>query len=458
VVAASGNILTIAGNGNYGYNGDGGAATSAELNNPLGVELDATGNLFIADTGNNVIREVVSATGKIQSVAGNGTAGYSGDGASATSAELNTPNGVAVDASGNLFIADYANYVIREVVAATGKIQTSAGNGTYGYGGDGSPATTAELQSPNGVAVDASGNLFIADTANNVIREVVAATGKIQTVAGTGVGGGSGDGGPATSAELNSPVSITLDAGGNLFIADSNDVIREVVAATGNIQTIAGTGNYGYSGDGGPATNAELNGPVGIAVDSGGNLFFADFNNHVIREVVAATGNIQTVVGNGTSGYSGDGGAATTAELSGPDSIAVDASGNLFIADFNNNVVREVVAATGKIQTVAGSGTSGYSGDGGAATSAKLSTPAGVALDESGNLFIVDYNNSVIREVMAASGKIETVAGNGTSGYSGDGGAATSAALQSPNAVALDSGGNLYIADRANNVIREVYR
>ncbi|PYU20129.1 MAG: hypothetical protein DMG30_22155, partial [Acidobacteria bacterium] len=445
VVATTGIIQTVVGDGTPSYSGDGGPATSATLSNPNGIFVDASGNLFIADSGNNVIREVVATTGIIQTVAGNGAYGYGGDGGAATSATLSNPYGIFVDASGNLFIADIDNFVIREVVAATGIIQTVVGDGTPSYSGDGGPATSATLSNPYGIFVDASGNLFIADTDNCVIREVVATTGFIQTVAGNNFYSYSGDGAAATGAQLNSPAAIASDAAGNLFIADDyNYVIREVVATTGIIQTVAGNGTYGYGGDGGAATSATLGYPYGISIDASGNLFIVDHYNHVIREVVATTGTIQTVAGNGTYGYSGDGGLAA-----------------LFIADSGNNVIREVVAATGIIQTVAGNGTPSYGGDGGAATSATLSNPYGIFVDASGNLFIADSGNNLIREVVAATGIIQTVAGNynlGSAGsaYSGDGGPATSATLSNPYGIFVGASGNLFIADLDNTVIREV--
>ncbi len=337
--------------------------------------------------------------------------------------------------------------------------------------GDGGPATRAALNGPSGVALDSTDDLFIADSNDNVVREVNHASGVITTVAGNGTAGYSGDGGPATAAELSGPQSITLDSAGDLFIADTNnDVIREVNHATGVITTVAGNGygagigwgGGGYSGDGGAATAAELNSPSGVALDTSGDLFIADNCNNVIREVNHATGVITTVAGNGTAGYSGDGGPATAAELNGPNDVAVDATGDLFIADPNNNVIREVNLANGQITTVAGNyngGNGGYSGDGGPATAAELSFPLGVAVDTSGDLFIADNGNNVIREVNHATGVITTVAGNyngGNGGYSGDGGPATAAELNSPNCVASDTTGDLFIADNGNNVIREV--
>jgi streptogramin lyase/sugar lactone lactonase YvrE len=552
--STTGTIVTSAGDGVAGYTGDGGPATAAELRSPAIMAFDSSGNRFIPDWGNHVVREVVKATGDIVTVAGNGTAGYSGDGGLATSAELGQPNCVAFDSSGDLLIADQFDSVIREVVKATGDIITVAGNGTPGYRGDGGLATTAELCAPNAVAVDSVGDLFIADTGNNVIREVVKATGDIMTVAGNGIAGYSGENGPATAAELNVPAGVVVDSAGDLFIADDfNNVVREVVHTTGDIITFAGNGTAGYTGDGGPATTAELRYPNGIAVDSVGDVFIGDSSNHRIREVVKATGDIITVAGNGTAGYSGDNGPATAAELNGNDHVAVDSEGELFIADDGNNVVRKVTPAvsvtiratalptltaltastasatvgqsvtfsatvsdlapggatpnggtvtfsdesgaldseslingvatfttsnlpsgtttvtasyagttgfapstTGTIVTAAGDGTAGYSGDNGPATAAELNVVAGIAFDSAGNLFIADLGNNVVREVIKATGKITTVAGNGTAGYSGDNGPASAAELNQPTVLAFDSAGDLFIADANNNVVREV--
>src|SRR5207302_624534 len=338
------------------------------------------GNLFIADAGNERIRRVDATTGIITTVAGNGTAGFSGDGGPATSAELSGPTGIALDSRGNVFIADSGNARIRRVDAATRIITTVAGNGGFRFSGDGGPATAAGLGFPQGVAVDAGGNLFIADTVNPRIRHVDAATRIITTAAGNGPATFRGDGGPATSAELFTPVGIAVDSSGNLFIAEgNNNRIRRVDAATGIITTVAGNGILGFSGDGGPATSAELFLPSGLAVDRVGNLFIADTHNHRIRRVNAATRLITTVAGNGTAGFSGDGGPATAAELALPQAVAVDAAGNLFIADTLNERIRRVDATTGIITTVAGNGTAGSIGDGGPATSAGLFHPAGLA-------------------------------------------------------------------------------
>jgi sugar lactone lactonase YvrE len=256
---------------------------------------------------------------------------------------------------------------------------------------------------------------------------------------------------------LSLPTGLAVDGSGNLFIADwANARIRYVAASTGIITTVAGDGNVGYSGDGGAATSASLYCPAGVAVDSSDNLYIADDCNKRVRRVDATTGIITTVAGNGAAGYSGDGGPATSASLGGPSDVALDSSGNLFIADQPNNVIRRVDAATGIITTVAGNGTAGYSGDGGAATSATLTNPAGVAVDGSGNLFIADTSRNRIRRVDAISGVIITVAGDGNLGYSGDGGPATSASLFFPSGVAVEASGNFLIADTDNNRIRQV--
>ena len=262
-------------------------------------------------------------------------------------------------------------------------IDTVAGGAVAGSGaGDGGLATRATLNNPSGIAIDASGDIFIADTLENRIREVNGTTGVITTVAGNGTGGSSGDGGPATAAQLAAPAGIALDKSGqHLFIADStNNVVREVNLTTGLISTLAGNGTSGYTGNGGPATAAELNKPRGVALDSMGNIYIADSANQVIREVSAATGVITTVAGNGTPGYAGDGGPATSAALNDPAGLAVSTTGNILIADSGNSVVREVNVATDKIATVVGNGTTGSSGNGGAATAAELFAPAGSQL------------------------------------------------------------------------------
>ncbi len=341
---------------------------------------------------------VIPAVGYISTVAGNGTIGYSGDGGLATSAELDYPYGVVVDSAGDIYESDYGDGRVRKVTASTGKIATVAGDGTGGYSGDGGPATSAELFEPLGLALDSAGNLYIADSYNNRIRKVTLATGIISTVAGNGTKGYSGDGGAATSAELNDPHAVALDSAGNIYIADSlNNRIRKVTVSTGKISTVAGNGTQGYSGDGGAATSAELYWPMGVVIDGAGDIYLADTYNWRVREVTVSTGIISTVAGDGTAGYSGDGGAATSADLYYPDEVALDSAGNIYIADYGNNRIRKVTASI--ISTVAGNGTAGHSGDGGVATSAELNGPSGVALDSAGDVFIADFTNCRIRAV-----------------------------------------------------------
>lgn len=481
-VSAAGTLTVVAGNGTLGYSGDGGPATSAALNGPESVALDGTGNIFIADTNNSVIRAVntqstaitvagvVIQPGTIQTVAGSGTAGYSGDGGAATGAELADPYGVFVDGNENIFIADTDNSAIREVVASTGNIQTVAGNGTTCanqslFCGDGGPATSAQLDLPQGVFIDPLGNIFIADTFDSVVREVTIANGNIQTLAGTYYTFAdtcffSGDGNLATGAQLCLPNDVFLDSLGNIFIADTeNSVIREVTVANGNIQTVAGNNVAGFSGNGGSAIAAELNNPAGVFVDSAQNIFIADTDNSVIREVTAGT--IQALAGNNTLAWSGDGGPATGAALNIPGGVFVDGLGNLFIADSYNSAIREVAAAGVTIQTVAGDGIAcavPSTGCGIAlAINAQLNYPASVFVDGSGNIFIADTEDAVIREVVAATGDIQTVAGTpGLAGYAGDGSAATSAQLDAPSGVLLDGVGNIYFADTGNSAVRVV--
>ena len=351
-----------------------------------------------------------AATGTITTVAGG-----IGDGLKATQAYLAYPQKVAVDAAGDLFISDATTNTVREVNQATGVITTVVGNGVAGYSGDGGPATSAELNGPIGLALDAAGDLYIGDTSNNVVRMVNHATGVITTVAGNGNQGYSGDGQAAASAQLNSPTYLVVGSSGDLFIADSgNNRVREVNHATGVITTVAGNGNGGYSGDGEAATSAQLNFPQGLAMDAAGNLFIADSSNNRIREVNHATGNITTVAGNGTGGESGDTGPATTAELNYPTDVTVDPAGDLFIADTQNYSVREVNHATGVITQTS------YMGGGQFGV-----VPEGVTADGSGNVYVAGgalqgnyfevtggFDGSV-QKIDHATGVTTTVAGNG---------------------------------------------
>ena len=384
----------------------------------------------------------------IETVAGGGLVG---DGRAAVAAQLRLPWDVAVDGSGNLYIADRGNNRIRKVDSA-GVISTVAGDGIFGHaGGEGGAAVAARVGRLSGVAADGSGNFYIASDTYNNIRRVDADTGVISTVTGDGTFGYSGDGGWAARAQLNRPQGVARDGAGNLYIADwGNQRIRKVDAGTGVISTVAGNGTRGFDGDGDPAVAAQLNRPRDVAVDGSGNLYIADTGNNRIRKV-NASGVISTVAGTETSGFGGDGAAATAARLTSPRGVAPAGLGNLYIADTGNNRIRKV-DASGVISTVAGTGTSGFGGDGAAATAARLTSPRGVAPAGLGNLYIADTGNNRIRKVDAA-GVISTVAG---SGPIGDGGAAAAAQLRFPRGVALDGADNLYIADSSNHRIRKV--
>jgi sugar lactone lactonase YvrE len=337
-----GAVNTVAGVGTSGYSGDSGQASNAEMYTPQGVAVDASGNIYIADSRNNRIRKVAAPTGIITTVAGTGIAGYSGDSGPAINAQLYTPQGVAVDASGNIYIADSQNNRVRKVTAATGIITTVAGTDIAGYSGDGMLAASAGLNNPSGIAIDASGNIYIADTQNNRVRKVTASTGIITTLAGNGTAGYNGDGILAASAELNGPQRLVVDEYDDVYISDTlNNRIREV-GLNGEIATVAGTGDAGYSGDNGQANVAAISHPMGLTMDANGNLFFADAGNARIRMITIYTGFITSVAGNGTASFLGDGGSATDAELNRPDSVAIDANANLYVTDSWNNRVRVV--------------------------------------------------------------------------------------------------------------------
>jgi trimeric autotransporter adhesin len=506
--------------------GDGGPATAANLYT-YGTAVDGSGNLVIADSQHSQIQVAAAkagtfygqpmTAGHIYRVAGRSTPGFSGDGGPATSAQLRSPEGVAVGAAGNLLIADSRNNRIRMVAEHTGTfygqavtagdIYTVAGGGTGGLG-DGGPATQAGLGFPQKVAVDGAGNLLIADFFNGRIRVVAGSTGRfygqamtagdIYTVAGGGTSY-PGDGGPATSAFIPTPKGVAVDGAGNLLIADSTgERISAVAASTGtfygqamtagDIYTVAGNGKVGNDGDGLPATHARLDHPHDVAVDGAGNLLIDDYLNARIRLVAAHSGlsygqamkagHIYSIAGNDVypPTFFGDGGPATHALLASPVGLARDAAGNLVIADPGNNRIRVVAAATGTfygqamtagdIYTVAGDGIGEFSGDGGPATSAGLSAPQDAALDGAGNLVIADTRDSRIRVVAGrtgtfygqamTAGDIYTVAGNGGLGFSGDGIPATHAELANPSVTIADRAGNLVIADNSNNRVRVV--
>ena len=442
-VNPSGVITTFAGKHTGGFSGDGGPASAAYLNNPMEVVTDAAGNLYIADANNNRIRKI-NTSGIISTIAGNVIAGFSGDGSAATAAELNNPVSVKVDVSGNIYISDKSNTRIRKV-NTSGIINTIAGQDTIGFSGDGGMATAAKFMSPQGIANDLSGNIYVADGFNDRIRKVTPA-GIITTFAG-----GAGGSLPATAIAIN-PWGITTDATGNLFVADPDNNRICKINPSGSLTTVAGFNTQNGTDIDGPITTGEFAYPTGVAVDGSGNIYFTDDYNYFIRKV-NTSGIVSIIAGIGSYAFSGDGGPATNAQFHAPYDIAVDASGNIYIADANNDRIRKINTA-GIINTVAGGGTGG-TGDGGPATDAQLKRPIGVTTDIYGNIYIADANNNSIRKVNTL-GVISTVAGNGAFGYSGDGGAATSAQLNYPTSVKVDSSGNLYIADNGNNRYRKV--
>jgi trimeric autotransporter adhesin len=338
------NIITIAGNGVSGYTGDGGLAINAQLYEPNQLAFDQAGNLFIAEDRNNIIRKI-DITGHISTVAGNGTSGFSGDGGLATSAQLDRACGVAVDAAGNIYICDADNFRIRKV-NTSGIISTIAGNGTEGYSGDGGPATSAEIGFTSGICVDATGNLYFASQNSNVRK--VNTSGIISTYAGNGINGSSGDGGLATSAQIKTPASVFLDGAGNLYIGDLGGMKIRKVNAAGYISTFAGNGSASSGGDGGQATNAQLYYPYGVVVDSANNVYICESGYNKIRKV-NSSGIISTFAGIGgyIAGYSGDGGPAINAQFYHPSAITLNSSGNIYIGDYENNVIRKITINVG---------------------------------------------------------------------------------------------------------------
>ena len=538
-ITPAGTVTTIAGNGINGYTGDGGPALKAEIGQPFQLAYDTAGNLYFDQVGQCVVRKI-STTGIITTIAGTGTCGYNGDGILATSAKLNFPRGVAVDSSGNVYIGDTLNHRVRKVTPA-GIISTFAGTGTGGFSGDGGLATNANIGSPRGLVIH-NGALYISNAGRCRTRAVNLATNVINTYAGsfcgydgdnhsllatafqgpytlfdsagnpvfddpfnarvrkatagivnTIAGGYLGDGGAATSAAFVFPEALAFDKSNNLYVADwTGNRIRKVTAGT--MSTIAGTGVSGYSGDGGPGVNALLNGPQGITLDSSGNVFFADSSNAVIRKIDTA-GNVSTFAANAnfnfllqmatdtannlyvadygacvvwkitpsavvsivagvlnTCGYNGDGIVATTARLNGPYSVAVNASGDLFIADNTNNRIREV-NTSGMIGTIAGNGTCGYTGDGGPATAAEICSPFGVAVATSGTIYLSDANSRV-RKI--SGGTITAYAGAGLNGFNGDGLWPLLTEFDETIALALDSKSTLYVLDDIEHRVRKI--
>ena len=512
-------IYNVAGNANgtAGTSGDGGAATSALLDGPVGIQVANGQQMYIADALNNRIQEVARTShtewnvamtaNDIYTVAGSsaGSGGYSGDGGAAVSAKLSDPQSAAAGPS-TMYVLDTGNNRVRQVSTA-GTISGYAGSGfTLATTGNGGPAITAGLSTPEGEVFDAAGDVFIADSANNRIQEIAATThtqygiamtaGDVYTIAGqaTGTAGHSGDGGPAASAYLSSPESIAEDASGNLYIADTNNCRIQKVSTSGTMSTVAGSssGTCGLGSDGVAAASSDLNGPEGVALDAQGDIYIADTLSNRVQEVFTSggqafgqtmtAGDVYTIAGNaaGNNGHGGDARLATTGYLYYPCAMGLDSTGNLYIADYDNNRIQEVPVTTGTqrgqsmtqyyMYTIAGnaSGNLGIGGDGGLATSAYLHGPGNATVDPAGNIYISDGANNRFQEVAVANGTqwgqpmtandIYTVAGSatGTQGSSGDGGPATSALMNTAENIALDGAGDMYITDFHNNHLREV--
>lgn len=539
VNAITGVISRIAGL-NAGYSGDGGESRGAALRWPTGVAIDSYGDIYIADNGNHRIRKITVSTGIITTIAGTGTASFSGDGELAINATFNYPRAVAVDKLGNIYIADRENGRVRKIDAITKKISTiissleypdaiavdSLGNvyvtntskneiimlsetgssssiitglnyprgitvdnssniyisntdqirkytfnsanstwnssivtetGANVSSGDGGLATSAFVNDPHHLTVDPLGNIYITEYGANKIRKITVSNGIITTIAGTGVGGKDAilDGSPLI-ARLNTPHGLTVDSSGNVFIADtSNHRIRKYNMFTESIVTIVGTGQ-GFSGDNGPAIDAQLNQPIDVALDSFGNIYIADSFNNRIRMVNMNTKIITTIAGTGVSEFSGDAGPAIDANLNKPRGVIIDLSGNILISDSGNHRIRKIDASTKKITTIAGTGESGFSGDTGSAIDAKLRNPVGLKLDSLGNIYIADYENNRIRKIDASTKKITTIAGTGQASSSGDDDLALNAKVNGPYQLSLDVQGNIYIVETSSNNIRKI--
>jgi uncharacterized protein (TIGR03437 family) len=437
-------VWLVAGNGAVGSIGDGGPAKSATLSLPSALAVDAAGNLYIADSALNRVR-VVGSDGVIRNFAGTGQAGSTGDGGPATAATLSNPSAIAFDSSGNLYIADTGNNIIRMVMPG-GTISTFAGNRGKGSGGNGGLATHASLNGPAGVIADRSGDVYIADTGNLWIRKVTGGT--ITLYAGydpsTASPFGGGDPTNPLNANLISPTSLALDSSGSLYFVEYGAARVEVITPDDSkIANYAGTGTGGSEGDLGLAVSANLN-VLGICMDPNNNLIVADGVSYKVREVFASTGIVNTIAGSGNASYT-------------PRGVAVR-QGVLYFVDngSNNNRIWAYDPASGQISSFAGTGQAGFSGDNGAATSALLRAPLGIAFDGAGNLYIADTGNNRVREVYVSNGTIATIAGNGTASTTGDGGLAVNAAVNQPAAVAVDASGNIFIAERSGQVVREI--
>jgi serine/threonine protein kinase, bacterial len=415
-------------------------ATKTEISLVDGIAADKKGNVYIAMRDNNIISRI-DLKGNMTTYVGTGSSGFSGDGGKATEARLNVPAGLAFDKRGNLYIADRSNNRIRKV-DTRGTITTIAGTGTPGFSGDGGPATQAQLNLPSGVALDGKGNIFISDRSNNRIR-VIDSSGKIRTYAGSGKDGYKGDNGPALKASIDRPFGIALDKKGNLFIADRRNNRVRKVNKQGIITTVAGDGGFFMMGDNGPAYRASVAAPTGVAVDDQGTLYIADRGNNRIR-AVDSQGMISTVVGTGQQDYNGDSEVARDTNLHLPFGVALNPEGKLLVIDRSHYRIRSVDLKRGTVKTIAGNGHKMFAGDGGPATGATLSFPHGIAVDKNDNVLISDKGNYRIRKI-APDGIIHTIAGNGIRGNIGDDTPAMEASIYGATSLKLNNKEEMYI-------------
>jgi trimeric autotransporter adhesin len=434
-------VRVVAGTGVPGYSGDGGQAKLATLDVPAGLAMDHAGNIYIADSGKNVVRRL-TPDGVITTIAGTGRSGNSGDGGLATEATLNSPSALAFDNSGNLLIADTWNHTVR-MIGPDGIISRVAGTGDDGYKGNDGPALSALLYNPSGLAVDTAGNIYIADTGNGWIR-MVSPDGTISRFAGVDTYSttrmfGQQDPTMAINATLTNPICLAFDAAGNLYFVEYGLPRVRRITPAGKISSYAGTGTAGSSGDAGLARFANLN-AVGIAFDVNSNLLIADGVSNRVRIVTASDGIIETIAGNGLASYN-------------PRGIAQKGD-DVYFSDTASNRIRKVNVRTGEVAAVAGAGTASFSGDSGLAVYATFNAPRGLVFDKSGNLYVADAGNHRVRRI-GTDGYIATVAGDGSAETDGTG-AATAASLHEPVGVAVDDSGNLYISERLGHVIRKV--